>query len=255
MARIFITGSSSGLGLLTGQQLVARGHSVVLHARDAAKADVIRDRFPAIDAVVEGDLETLQGMRAVAGAANDLGRFDAVVHNVGVSNGDRLTEDGVPVVFAVNVLSAHVLSVLMDRPDRLIYLSSGMHRGARPARMSSFWQDGHWTGHVSYSQTKFMVTALAFAVARHWPTVASNAVDPGWVPTRMGGASAPDNLEEGARTQGWLAEGSAPAAQVTGQYLHHLKDVAPDPATRDAQIQEGVLALCERISGLSLDPP
>ena len=254
MARVFINGSSGGLGLLAGRQLAARGHRVVLHARDGAKATAIRAALPGVENVVEGDLETMAGMRAVAEAANTLGHFDTVIHNAGVGDrgADRLSKDGLPVVFAVNVLAPYLLTALMERPDRRVYLSSSMHMGARPVRLAAFWQDGRWSGRISYSQTKYLVTALAFAAARLWPEVRSNAVDPGWVPTRMGGPSAPDDLEEGARTQAWLAEGAEPGALVTGQYLHHGRPAAPDPETRDAGVQDEALALCERISGVAL---
>lgn len=254
MARIFITGSSSGLGLIAGQQLAERDHHVVLHARDAAKAELARGELPQVESIVQGDLETLAGMRAVAEQVNALGRLDAVIHNAGVGDrdADRLTADGVPAVFAVNVLAPYVLTVLIERPDRLVYLSSGMHSGAKPAHLASHWREGRWTGRISYSQSKFLVTALAFAVARLWPEVRSNAVDPGWVPTRMGGASAPDDLEEGARTQAWLAEGTEPKALVTGQYLHHRRLAQLDAATRDEGVQDELLALCKQISGVAL---
>ena len=254
MARILITGSSNGLGLIAGRQLAERGHRVVLHARDAAKAEFARGELPHVEGIVEGDLETLAEMRAVAEQVNALGRLDAVIHNAGVGDrgADRLTADGVPVVFAVNVLAPYVLTALIERPDRLVYLSSGMHSGARPAHLASHWREGRWTGRISYSQSKFLVTALAFAVARLWPEVRSNAVDPGWVPTRMGGASAPDDLEEGARTQAWLAEGAEPEALVTGEYLHHGRAERPDPATRDVRVQDEILSLCKAISGVAL---
>ena len=157
-----------------------------------------------------------------------------------------------PVVFAVNVLAPYVLTALIERPDRLVYLSSSMHSGARLGHLADHWRDRRWVGPTSYSQSKFLVTALAFAVARLWPEVCSNAVDPGWVPTRMGGAAAPDDLEEGCRTQAWLAEGAEPGARVTGQYLHHGRPARPDPATRDPGVQDEALALCERISGVAL---
>ena len=254
MARIFITGSSSGLGLIAGRQLADRGHRVVLHARVAAKAEAARGGLPQVEGVVEGDLETLAGMRAVAEQVNALGRLDAVIHNAGVGERgtDRPTADGVPVVFAVNVLAPYVLTALIERPERLVYLSSNMHSGARPGHLADHWLDRRWVGRISYSQSKFLVTALAFAVARLWPEVCSNAVDPGWVPTRMGGAGAPDDLEEGGRTQAWLAEGAEPGALVTGQYLHHGRAARLDPATRDAGAQDEALALCERISGVAL---
>jgi NAD(P)-dependent dehydrogenase (short-subunit alcohol dehydrogenase family) len=39
MSRIFITGSSDGLGFMAAQLLVEQGHSVVLHARNAQRAE------------------------------------------------------------------------------------------------------------------------------------------------------------------------------------------------------------------------
>ena len=76
---------------------------------------------------------------------------------------------------------------------------------------------------VTYSDSKLHDVILSMAVARKWPEVFSNALDPGWVPTKMGGAGAPDNLEEGFLTQAWLAVSNDKEAKVTGQYFYHRK--------------------------------
>lgn len=250
MARIFVTGSATGLGFLSGKYLLARGHDVVLHARNPAREADIRLAMHAVSGVVTGDLETLAGMRQVAQAANTLGPFDAVIHNAGVgdSGTDWLTTDGLPLVFAVNVLAPYVLTALMHRPKRLVYLSSSMHFGPPPPGLDKAFCKGSWTGRMSYSQSKFLVTAFAFAVARKWPEVMANAVDPGWVPTRMGGRSAPDDLQLGCETQAWLAETSA----VSGGYFHHRQARQPDPDTRSAGVQDRLLALCQQVSGIAL---
>lgn len=252
MAKIFITGSSSGLGFLAGQYLLARGHEVVLHARDQARSIEIRRALPEVGGVVIGDFERLSEMRAVAAQVNELGAFDAVIHNVGVGeNGTaRRTEDKLPMVFAVNALAPYVLTALMRRPERLVYLSSSMHVGARADHPRRFWRDGAWRGAMDYSQSKFMDTLLAFAVARRWSSVRSNAVDPGWAPTRMGGPSAPDDLDEGYRTQAWLAEGTESATMVSGKYFHRQRIAHADPATHDERLQDDFLALCAEISGI-----
>lgn len=247
--RVLVTGSSTGLGLLAGRELIRRGHEVVLHARNAAKAQPL----VAEAEVLIGDLETLEGMNALADAAEASGPFDAVIHNAGVGERgtDRRTFDGVPVVFAVNILAPWVLTARMTKPGRLVYLSSSMHHGASvpAAALGAFWE-GRWTGRTSYSQSKWMDTALAFGIARIWPEVESNAVDPGWVPTRMGGSSAPDDLTEGILTQCALVEGKL--GPVTGQFLHHLRVESPDPAARDTGRQDALLDLCARISGVRL---
>src|SRR5438067_508110 len=119
MSRIFITGSSEGLGLMAGQLLVEQGHQVVLHARSAARAADARRELPQADAIVEGDVASIAGARQVANGANELGRFDAVIHNVGVGYREPrriVTADGVPHVFAINVMAPYVLTALMKRP-------------------------------------------------------------------------------------------------------------------------------------------
>ena len=134
MSRVFITGSAEGLGLLAGEILAGQGHEVTLHARNDRRADDARRALPAAKAVVTGDLSTIGGMRQVAAAANAAGRYDAVIHNAGIGYREPRrveTDDGLEHVFAVNVLAPYLLTALIDPPARLVYLSSGMHRGGR----------------------------------------------------------------------------------------------------------------------------
>lgn len=255
MARVLVTGSSEGLGLLAGQMIQEEGHAVTLHARNAARAADARAALPGCEAVVVGDVSSLSGMRAVSEQANALGRFDAVIHNVAIGYQERRrnqTADGVEQVFAVNVLAPYALTALMHRPRRLVYLSSGMHRGGTPSLDDPQWTARRWSGAQAYSDSKLWDVVLAFAVARRWPDVLSNALEPGWVPTRMGGAGAPDDLTEGAVTQAWLAVSDDPAAQVTGEYFFHCRRRSPHPATRDPAMQEGLLAHCAALSGITL---
>nr|GFC42246.1 hypothetical protein [Tanacetum cinerariifolium] len=109
----------------------------------------------------------------------------------------------------------------------------------------------HQVAEQAYCDSKLHDLLLSNAVARHWPDVLSNAVDPGWVPTKMGGAGAPDNLAEGARTQAWLAAGDDPAAHLTGQYLHHQRPSAAHPQAADPAVQERLLAECARLTGVA----
>ena len=109
MARVFISGSSTGLGLMAGQLLVEQGHRVVLHARNDERREDARRALPQADAVVVGDLSTVRGARRVADQVNRLGRFDAVIHNAGIGEQQRIqTEDGLPHVFATNVLAPYI---------------------------------------------------------------------------------------------------------------------------------------------------
>ena len=212
MSRIFISGSSTGLGLMAAELLVQQGHRVVLHARSATRAEDARRALPRAEAVVEGDLDTITGAKAVAARVNELGRFDTVIHNaaVGYRENHHLTKDGLPHVFAINTLSAYILTALIERPKRLVYLSSGMHHHVDANLDDILWKKRHWDGSAAYAESKLHDAMLAFAVARRWPDVSSNSLEPGWVPTKMGGPSASDDMEQAHLTQAWLASGDDP---------------------------------------------
>jgi len=253
--RVLVTGSSDGLGLLAGRLLADQGHAVTLHARNDRRAEDARAALPGAEAVVVGDLSSIAETRDVAGQAAATGRFDAVIHNAGVGYREprRIeTADGLAHVFAINVLAPYLLTALVPAPDRLVYLSSGMHFGGDPDLTDLQWKRRRWNGAQAYSDSKLWDTTLAFAVARRWPGVRSNAVEPGWVATKMGGAGAPDDLEAGAVTQSWLAVSDDPDALVTGRYLYHQREREPSPDTRSEELQEGLLERCAAITGVQL---
>ncbi len=255
MARVLITGSSDGLGLMAGELLARDGHEVTLHARNEDRAGDARTALPAAAHVVVGDLAALKGMHQVAEQANKLGRYDAVIHNVGVGYREprRIqTADGLSHVFAINVLAPYLLTALMIRPDRLVYLSSGMHRGGNPNLADLQWVGRHWNGSQAYADSKLLDVVLAFAVARRWPGVLSNALEPGWVATRMGGPGAPDDMSQAPVTQAWLAVSDDPAATVTGQYFYHQRPRPVHPAASSPAVQDHLLAACAELTGVEL---
>jgi NAD(P)-dependent dehydrogenase (short-subunit alcohol dehydrogenase family) len=104
----------------------------------------------------------------------------------------------------------------------------------------------------AYSDSKLYDVMLAFAVARRWPDVRSNAVDPGWIRTRMGGPGATDDLPQGAETQLWLATSDEPEAIVTGAYLKRRRQLRANPQAYDQALQEELLAACADLSGLKM---
>jgi NAD(P)-dependent dehydrogenase (short-subunit alcohol dehydrogenase family) len=257
MARIFISGSSDGLGLMAGRLLADQGHQTVLHARSDARAADARKAAPKAEAVVVGDLATIAGAKEVAKQVNALGSFDAVVHNaaVGYREGHRLTSDGLPHVFAINTLAPCVLTALIERPKRLIYLSSGMHDRASANLDDILWRKRSWDGSAAYAESKLHDVMLAFAVARLWPKVLSNALTPGWVPTKMGGAGAPDDIDQAHLTQAWLATSEDPAARTTGGYFYHLKRREPNPEAHVVALQDRLIDVCREISGVAMPRP
>jgi NAD(P)-dependent dehydrogenase (short-subunit alcohol dehydrogenase family) len=254
MSRIFISGSTTGLGMMAGDLLASHGHRVVLHARNAERAEDVRRALPKAEAVVIGDVESIAGAKDVAAQVNALGRFDAVIHNaaVGYREGYRATADGLPHVFAINTLAAYILTALIERPKRLIYLSSGMHHHADANLDDILWKKRRWDGSAAYAESKLHDAMLAFAIGRRWTDVFSNSLEPGWVPTKMGGSGAPDDMDQAHLTQVWLAAGDDPKADVTGQYFYHLKRKEPNTQAEDPALQERLIAICAEISGVAL---
>jgi NAD(P)-dependent dehydrogenase (short-subunit alcohol dehydrogenase family) len=243
---------------VSAQILADQKHEVTLHARNASRADHARKQLPNASHVVIGDFSTLAGMRAVAEQANELGAYDAVIHNAGI--GYHLpkavpTEDGLEQTFAINVLAPYVLTALMIMPARLIYLTSGLHRGGDSDLSDPQWTSRRWNGSQAYSDTKLFDVILAFAIARRYPKIFSNAVHPGWVATKMGGRGAPDDKHLGGLTQAWLAVSDDSAAKVSGKYFFHQKIETPHADSHDEKIQDALLAYCASVSDTKLPEP
>ena len=255
MARILITGSSDGLGRMAAQLLAGQGHAVVLHARNRARAADAMAAVPEAETVLVGDLSSIAETRALADQANESGPFDAVIHNAAIGFRERRrmeTADGLCQVFAINTLAPYILTALIRRPQRLVYVSSELHRRGDPGLDDLNWKRRTWRGNQAYSDTKLHDVWLAFAVARRWPGVRSNALEPGWVATKMGGAHATGDLDAAPRTQVWLAASDDAGAAVTGGYFYHLHPRKPSGATGDTDRQERLLAECTRLSGVAL---
>ncbi|MFI6545403.1 SDR family NAD(P)-dependent oxidoreductase [Streptomyces prunicolor] len=255
MPHVLITGSSDGLGLMAARLLIGQGHTVTLHARDTARAAQTRAVLPAAENVLVGDLGSLDGIRSVTAQADAAGRFDAVIHNAGIGYREPRrveTVDGLSQLFTVNVLAPYLLTALMTRPDRLVYLSSGMARGGDADLSDAQWTDRRWNGAQAYSDSKLFDVLLARGVARHWPDVLSNSVEPGWVATRMGGPGAPDDLAQGPVTQAWLAVSDDEAARVTGRHFYHQKRRPVPAKASEAKVQDALLDYCARLTGVSI---
>jgi NAD(P)-dependent dehydrogenase (short-subunit alcohol dehydrogenase family) len=252
--RVLITGSTTGLGRAAAEALVAGGHDVVVHARSERRADDLGALAGTAAAVALGDLADLSQVGALAEQANRLGPFDAVIHNAGIYVDPARTETpgGHARVLAVNVLAPYVLTAQIERPRRLVYLSSGMHRAGDPSLRDVDWRQRRWDGVQAYCDSKLFVTALSAAVAARWPDVLANAVDPGWVPTRMGGRHAPDDLTLGHVTQVWLAVSDDDDAQVTGRYWHHQRTQPPASAVEDQAFRRALLDELAALTGVDL---
>jgi NAD(P)-dependent dehydrogenase (short-subunit alcohol dehydrogenase family) len=241
MARIFITGSADGLGQLAAKALIEQGHQVVLHARNEKRAEEALEKVPGAESIMTADLSSIDETIQLGESVNALGKFDAVIHNAGVYQASSKE------LFTVNTLAPYVLTCLIQKPKRLIYLSSDMHEGGR-SKLESFKTN---ISRITYSDTKLHVLMLCKAVARKWLNVYANALNPGWVPTKMGGSGAPDDLQKGYETQVWLAVSNDEKAKVSGRFFYNQKEIRSNTEADDVLLQERFLNLCKEITGIS----
>jgi NAD(P)-dependent dehydrogenase (short-subunit alcohol dehydrogenase family) len=245
MARIFISGSADGLGQLAAKALIDLGHQVVLHARNERRAQDALSNVPGAERVLTAELSNIDETKKLASKVNALGTFDTVIHNAGLYSapGEKL--------FPVNTLAPYILTCMIEKPKRLIYLSSDMHKGGR-SKLESFKTD---ISRITYSDTKLHVLMLCKAAARHWSHVYANSINPGWVPTKMGGSGAPDDLKKGYETQVWLAVSRDEKAKVSGRYFYHQKEISYNREADDVLLQERFLSLCKELTGVSFNVP
>jgi NAD(P)-dependent dehydrogenase (short-subunit alcohol dehydrogenase family) len=243
MAKVFITGSSDGLGRMAASLLIEEGHEVILHARNQQRAKEAKALVSGAKTVLIGDLSGIDETRDLARQINLLGRFDAIIHNAGVYNVSQQQ------IVNVNTLAPYILTCLVIKPQRLIYLSSGDHLHGAPNLENLATNKGR----VSYADSKLHDVMLAMAVARKYPEIYSNSVDPGWVPTKMGGRGAPDDLDKGFETQAWLAVSNDPDALVTGRHFYHKRQARHRPEAADSGLQEKFLTVCEQLTGIRFD--
>jgi NAD(P)-dependent dehydrogenase (short-subunit alcohol dehydrogenase family) len=254
VSRVFITGSTDGLGRLAASFLIDEGHDVLLHARNRERAGAVADLVPRAAGVVVGDLSSGAETRGLADQVNGIGRMDAVIHNAGIflepARGN--TPEGHATTLAVNTLAPYLLTALIGRPERLVYLSSGMHHGGAGSLDDIDWTERRWNASKAYSESKLHVTTLALTTAKAWPDVFCNVVDPGWVPTKMGGPGASDDLELGYLTQTWLAVSDDAEATVTGGYWYHRQRQPPAREAIDPDFQSKLMDRLAALTGIAL---
>ncbi|KAF2229135.1 short-chain dehydrogenase/reductase SDR [Viridothelium virens] len=252
MARILVTGSSDGLGQIAARSLISQGHEVYLHARNPQRAQQARESAPGAKGVLVGDLSSIAQTKALAAEANKIGKFDAVMHNaaLGTYPEQSKSEDGIEKMFAVNSLSQYILTCLMERPKRLVYVSSGLHSNGDPSLQDVAWTSKRsFASFQAYCDTKLHNILLSNAVARHWNNVESNACNPGWVKTKLGTFNAPGDPQAGARTQVHLTD---PKQDVgSGRYWSDMKPIEPQAGANDIAKQEEFLKICQDLSGIA----
>lgn len=253
MSLVLVTGSSDGIGAEIARVIAQQGHRVILHARNDERAEACRAR--SADVVV-GDLASLSSTGDLAASVGRVGAPDVVVHNAGWASHDTnrtITEDGLEQTFQVNLLAPYLLTAALPLPQRLVFVSSDSISRGR-IDLEDLQHESAWTADSAYADSKLGLAALAFAIARRFPSVVSNAVHPGWVRTKMSGNEAPLNVGQGADTPVWLATSTDAGAKVSGAFFHNRRPVSINPQASDTRVQDGLVERCAELCAAALPP-
>jgi NAD(P)-dependent dehydrogenase (short-subunit alcohol dehydrogenase family) len=237
---VLVTGATSGLGLAAAEGFARLGAEVTLVARDAERGEHARARVAELgdgEAHLElCDLAKLASVRDLArrlDARSD--RLDVLVHNAGVLAEERaLTEDGIELTFAVNVVAPFLLTRLLTEklaasaPSRIITVSSGGMYTQRLHTDDLQNADGEFNGTTAYARTKRAQVLLTQEWARRLADrgIIAHAMHPGWADTPGISASLPRfyrfsrpllrSPAQGADTIVWLGAAEEAAASSGG---------------------------------------
>ena len=246
MSTICITGATDGIGLATTERLLAAGHRVLVHARNAERGRRVVERLQGDAVLVTGDLASLAEVEGLAEQVAAHAPVDVLVNNAGVwVRGDTpaRTVDGFETTFAVNVLAPHLLTARLAEhlTGRLLWLGSGMAASGHP--------DADEPGAATepsraYADSKAADVLLAAAWGRRLPRVASAVVDPGWVKTKLASSGAPGTVDTSADSLTYLC---IEADLGSGLYWRGRRTIAVPKHLRDEAYADALAATCDRL--------
>ncbi|MEV0675334.1 SDR family NAD(P)-dependent oxidoreductase [Actinosynnema sp. NPDC050436] len=232
MTSALITGGNRGLGRRTAEVLAARGWLVLVgHRREHAADEVVsglRERGWRAEGVLLDVTDPASVASAEQSVAARTAGLHAVVNNAGVYPADDGGLDGVTAQVCSSTLATNCVGpLLVVQAFRSLLRASGSGRVVNVSSAEARADRADGT-HSAYRMSKAALDVLTanLAVALHRDDILVNSVDPGWIPTDMGGPDAPDDLDTAAELVAWAAS----AVRRTGAVL-----TARDLPTRSAR--------------------
>ena len=266
---ILITGSTDGVGRYVAARLAAEGAHVLIHGRDAARAqrliEEIVHRGHIAPVFYQADLSSLAGARQLADAVwADHDRLDVFVSNAGIGSrsmggGERReSADGFELRFAVNYLAGFLLARLLlpplkaAAPSRIVNVAS---LGQHPIDFDDVMITRNYSGSRAYAQSKLaqIMFTIDLAAELKESGVTVNALHPAtYMNTTMvreGGVTPISTVEQGGEAILRLIEADDVAGR-SGLFFNGLQEARANPQAYDEAARERLRALSRKLTGL-----
>ena len=224
-----VTGGSKGIGFAICQGLLAAGFDVILAARSLSSAKAAAAELQAKSKVHAVELDVADDHsidQAVNHVSQEIHYLDVLVNNAGI-----YPDEGVNILTISRELLNRTMNTNAFGPIRVSQAFLPLLEKAPQARIinvsSGYGQLSGLSSNVpSYCLSKLTLNGatIMLADALQAKGIAVNAIDPGWVKTDMGGASAPRTPEQGADTAVWLATEASP--RLSGKLWHDRKEIS-----------------------------
>jgi retinol dehydrogenase 12 len=277
---VLVTGATSGIGKVAALELAKMGAHVVIHGRNSAKAENVKNeiisqcRHANIDTLI-GDVSSLADITRMAEEFNSkYNRLDVLLNNAGgVMDAKRqVTVDGLERTFAVNVASLFLLTnLLFDKirlsdEGRIVNVSSMAHKFGRPD-MNDLQCEKKYSSNLAYGNAKLFVIYFTEELDRRMKAsgitnITANALHPGVVRTNFAKESKGSGMnffftifgkflispEKGAATSIYLAS-SPDVKEVSGKYFAKCRETKVRRTYNSEQNKKLLWEACETITG------
>ena len=266
---VVVTGANSGLGLAEATQLARVGAKVVLAVRDTAKGEKAAASIDGDTEVRRLDLADLASIRTFADEWT--GDIAVLANNAGVMNvPEARTADGFEMQIGTNHLGHFALTNLLlpHITDRVVTMSSMMHRGGRIDLADLNWEHRSYNRVAAYGQSKLANLMFSLELQRRLAaagsTVRSLAAHPGYASTnlqtrtgnpvfdlggRIGNKVIAQSAEAGAWPMLFAASQDVPGGSYVGP--DKLNETRGHPALAGRTARASDLTMCAKLWDLS----
>lgn len=268
---VVVTGANSGLGLVASRQLAEAGARVVLAVREPTRGRAVATAIRGETEVRRLDLADLASVRAFA--EEWTGEIDVLLNNAGVMNVPLgRTADGFETQFGTNHLGHFALTNLLLPyvRDRVVTMSSIMHRGGAIELSDLNWERRTYSRGGAYAQSKLANLLFALELQRRLTAAGSSvrsfAAHPGYASTnlqtrtgnglfdaagRVGNKVIAQSAEAGAWPALFAASQDLPGGAYVGP--DQMREMRGHPALAGRSARASDLGLAEKLWAASED--